>query len=253
MEKLYKKIILGASKEGLDYIANLQDKTDTCLVSRHTVDNVNDVDQVVGEVKFISYKKGMIILELENEIPEYEKSRAALGKNILCCLSLIIATGTKHKTPIKYHYETNIFNDNPEKQVVIIGNTDEAAQLAIDYAKEVKQVYLLASDFKMKFTNSNRLKVSNKKNIQWLPNSNVVKIKYINEEIGFEVQLDNQQLIKCDLVAEVSERIPDVPDHHRDMFEVDEAGYIITDKDNKTTRLPNIIAIGKCSKVYEKD
>ena len=225
----------------------------TSFIAKEFVTNVNKIDgidQIVGNVIYITYKKGMIILELQDQIAGYEKSRSATNKNILCCLNLVIATGTKPKNAPKY-YGLNIFEKTSDKQVVIIGNTDEAAQLAIDYAKDVKQVYLLSSDFKMKFNTSNRLKISNKKNIQWLPNSNVLSIKYTGNETGFEVQLDFQQIIKCDLVVELFERIPEVPDHHQDIFEVDKLGYIITDNNNKATRLPNISAIGKCSKVHE--
>jgi len=238
---IYDIIIVGASKAGMKYLEENNTK-DIGIISKNWPEDLkefNGVDYFPGIVEYASFYRGLITLELNQ------------GR-LLLCTHLVIATETQ---PMKNHILTGFYykylHDEVKKSDVIIvaGHSDKAAQLAVDIAKKCKRVYFIDPNVKTQYEPGIRLKIANKKNLQYLANSTVKNVKMVDEQ--YKVTLDNFDEIVCDDIYWLDDNMPDCFPTVKGFLEKDEQGYILVNKENQTTIIPTVYAIGGCCKVKE--
>jgi thioredoxin reductase len=244
MSQLYDVIVIGASEEGISFCEQLLAKTtglQVALVSRNfnrPVD-IAGLTKIPGEVIFSTYNRGMIGLTLHDRTQIF-------GVNV------VIAVGTKPvKSNLKntnIHY--NLLNIKASKTtpVVVAGNDNLAASYALALAKKFKYVYLCSNSVELNCDAKCIKKLENVANIVHLPNCNVLGCKNDKDGKLVEVQLDTYSSIRCSALVMSLGRIPDNPGLSKRMIEVDSNGYVITKGFNVTTIVPNIYAVGTCTK-----
>ena len=248
MSQLYDVIVIGASEEGISFCEQLLAKTiglKVALVSRNFNRHVDvaGLTKISGEVIFSTYNRGMIGLTLHDRTQVF-------GVNV------VIAVGTR---PIKsnlknsnIHY--NLLNIKASKTTpaVVVGNNNLAVSYALALAKKFKYVYLCSSSVELNCDAKYIKKLENVANIAHLSNCNIIGCKNDKDGKLVEVQLDTYSSIRCSTLVMSLGRVPDNPGLSKRMVEVDSNGYIITKEFNVTTVIPNIYAIGTCTKSCTK-
>ena len=244
MSQLYDVIVIGASEEGISFCEQLLAKTTglkVALVSRNfnrPVD-VAGLTKIFGEVIFSTYNRGMIGLTLHDRTQVF-------GVNV------VLAVGTR---PIKsnlknsnIHY--NLLNIKASKTTpaVVVGNNNLAVSYALALAKKFKYVYLCSSSVELNCDAKYIKKLENVANIAHLSNCNIIGCKNDKDGKLVEVQLDTYSSIRCSTLVMSLGRVPDSPGLSKRMVELDSNGYVITKEFNVTTVIPNIYAIGTCTK-----
>ena len=244
MSQLYDVIVIGASEEGISFCEQLLAKTTglkVALVSRNFNRQVDvaGLTKISGEVIFSTYNRGMIGLTLHDRTQVF-------GVNV------VLAVGTR---PIKsnlknsnIHY--NLLNIKASKTTpaVVVGNNNLAVSYALALAKKFKYVYLCSSSVELNCDAKYIKKLENVANIAHLSNCNIIGCKNDKDGKLVEVQLDTYSSIRCSTLVMSLGRVPDNPGLAKRMVEVDSNGYVITKEFNVTTVIPNIYAIGTCTK-----
>ena len=250
--ELYDVIILGASNEGImlaEYIKSKEPAKKVALVSKHfnfvkTNNALLDTDLIIGESVYSSFNHGVIILTLKDR-------RIVVGKN------LVLATGG---SPIKYTidkfknnknicYNPREITVNPKnKPAVIYGNGNDAANFALTMSKKFKYIYLCSKVFKLTCDPKLLKKVNEVPNIVHLPNCSIVNYKLDKEGQLCEVSLDTYDTIKCAALVLALGRLPHVNGIDLRMVELDIDKYVKINTQHQTTVVPNIYAIGECTR-----
>ena len=240
---IYNTIIVGASDAGLSYLEkNLT--ANIGFISKSYPENIKTIDGVdyfIDNVEYASFNHGLITLELTN------------GK-LLLCTHLVIATET---TPIKNHILTNFYYKYPHKEIakddiiVVVGHSNKAGQLATDIAKKCKLVYFIDKNIKTQYEPGIRLKIANKKNLQHLTNTNVSNLIQISTT--YKIELDNFDAIICNDIYWLDDKLPDSFPTVNGFLEKDQDNYILVNKDNQTTIIPTVYAVGNCCKKIEEE
>ena len=252
---IYDTIIVGASEAGLKYLEENNSKDIGFISKEYPVDykELDNVDYYLDTVEYASFYRGLITLEVSNN-------------KVLLCTHLIIATETKPAESnlvagfyYKYPHQDIKKNDN----IVVIGCSNKAAQLAVDIAKKCKRVYFIDPEVKTQYEPGIRLKIANKKNLQHLTNSIVVandlySMETVDVRDGeiiskkqWKITLDNFDEIVCDDIYWLDDKTPDCFPMVKGFLEKDEQGYILVNKENQTTIIPTVYAIGGCCRVKE--
>jgi thioredoxin reductase len=123
-----------------------------------------------------------------------------------------------------------------------------AVKYALALAKKFKYVYLCSNTLTLECDKKQLKKLEDTANIVHLPNCNVIGCKNGKDGSLIEVQLDTYSSIKCTALIMALGRIPDNSGFSNRMIEVDSEGYIVTKEFNETTIVPNVYAIGTCTK-----
>jgi thioredoxin reductase len=245
--QLYDVIVVGASEEGLALCEQLSNKTKNAkiaLVSKHfnlqtPKHNLQMVDKFEQEVVFSYYKHRLLGVYFADR-------NAIFGK------SIVIATGSK---PIKSNlkntniqYNLNNIKYNKAAPVVVFGKDNTAATYAISLSKKFKYVYLCSDSLELECDNKYLKKIENIANIVCLPNCNIIACKNDKEGNLVEVQLDTYSSIRCNALVMSLGRMPEKVCIDKRMLKTDSDGFIIVKENNETTEIPNIFAIGTCTK-----
>ena len=249
--ELYDIIILGASESGIalcEMIKTKSPETKVALVSKHfnhikQNNKLLDTKLIMGESVLSSYNHGVIILSLKDR-------SLVVGKN------LVIATGGKPiKTTkdtfknINICYKPSEITINPKnKPVVIYGDGELAVSYALELAKKFKYVYLCSSVFKLNCNSKLINKLNNTINIVHLPNCHIASCKNDKEGKLAEIALDTYETIRCSALVIAIGRLPDVSGVDTRMVELDQDSYVKINATHQTTIVPNIYAIGECTK-----
>ena len=248
---LYDVIVIGASEEGLIFCDQLLQKTKNAkiaLISKHfnfqtAKQNLSGVDKFEDEAVFSYYKHRLLGVYMQ-------KNEAIFGKVI------VIATGT---TPIKstlknlnIKYDIKDIKASKTTPAVVYGDDEYAAKYALSLAKKFKYVYLGTKSLDLPFGARLNKKIDNTANILHLPNCNIVSCK--NDKAGnlAEIQLDTYSTIKCTALVMSLGRKPASAGIDKRMIKLDSDGYIVTKEFSETTEIPNIFAIGGCTKNSSK-
>ena len=242
-DKIYDILVVGASKAGINYLSTLPYlKENIAIVSKTYPDIINlfdEIDKFKKTVKYASYYHGLITVELENN-------------ELLLTKNLVIATETKvdpNSCLAKYYYKNvNLAGSFDEAIIIVAGNSNEAAEFAIKMSKLAKKVYLLIDELKVNCKPANRLKLTNIKKIQVLPQT---KIKAVKENQAIFVDTDSFDRIACSKLFAFGPKVPDIFDT-ANLIELDDKGYILVNENNETTLVPAIKAIGGCCKKVEE-
>ena len=249
--ELFDIIVLGASGPGIalcELINYKSPETKVALVSKHfknvkQPNKLSNTELITGESAISSYNHGLVILTLK------DRSLVA-GKN------LVIATGGK---PIKATkdifknsnicYKPAEITINPKnKPAVVYGNGEVAVSYALELARKFKYVYLCSEVFKLDCNTKLLNKLNNTANVVHLPNCHIVSCKNDKEGRLAEVTLDTYETIKCSALVLALGRLPDVSGVSPRMIELDQDKYIKINSSHQTTLVPNIYALGECTK-----
>lgn len=249
--ELYDIVILGASEAGItlcELIKVKSPETKIALVSKHfnnvkPTNKLLDTELITGESMLSSYNHGLIILTLKDR-------RLVVGKNV------IIATGGK---PIKAtkdifkninvcYKPADIKNSSKHKPAVVYGNGAEAVSYSLALSKKFKYVYLCSMVFKLDCDTKLLKKLNETANIVHLPNCNIMSCKNDKDGNLSEVLLSTYDTIKCAALVLALGRLPDVSGINQKMIEIDQDGYVKINSLHQTTLVPNIYAIGECTR-----
>ena len=245
--KLYDVIIVGASEEGLNFCTQLKNKAPNAkiaFISKHfnfrtKKHNLEGVDIFEKEAVFSYYRQRLLGI--------YTADREGVfGK------AIVLATGSKptkstfKNTNIRY----NIEGIKPSKNTaaVVFGDSNLAASYAIQLAKKFKYIYLCSNSISLNCDSKYIKKIENIANIVHLPNCNITACKNDKEGNLSEIQLDTYSSIKCSTLVMCLGRSPEVSGIDKRIVKLDSEGYIVTKEFCETTEIPNIFAIGACTK-----
>ena len=247
--ELFDVVVLGASNEGIalcEYIKSKAPDKKVALVSRHfnfvkSTNKLADTVLITGDSAFSSFMKGMVILTLKN-------------RELVCGKNLVIATGA---TPVKTAtLKNNNICYNPRdlkvtsklKPAVVYGSNAAAVSYSLALAKKFKYIYLCSNDFTLNCDARLARKLNNTANIVHLPNCRITGCKNNKEGNLVEIALDTYSTINCSALVMSLGRIPDVNGIDLKMVELDKDNYIKVNSSHQTTKVPNIYAIGECTK-----
>ena len=248
---LYDVIIVGASEEGLALCDQLNTKTKNAkiaLVSKHfnfqtPKHNLANVDKFEKEVVFSYYKHRLLGVYFADK-------NAIFGKTIVLAVGSKPIKSSLKNTNIKYSLKE--VKNAKHSPAVVFGDNDTAATYAITLSKKFKYVYLCTKSLELPYSSKLVKKIENIANILHLPNCNIVGCKNDKEGNLVEAQLDTYSSIRCAELIMSLGRSPEAPGIDKRMLKVDSEGYIITKEYNETTEIPNIFAIGACTKNSSK-
>ncbi|MBP5468352.1 MAG: FAD-dependent oxidoreductase [Candidatus Riflebacteria bacterium] len=245
---LFDVVVLGASNEGIalcEYIKTKAPEKNVALVSRHfnfvkPNNKLADTVLITGDSAFSSYVKGLVVLTLKN-------------KKTVCGKNLVIATGA---TPIK---TTTLKNNNicysprdlkpaKMKPAIVYGDGTTAVKYSLQMAKKFKYVYLCSDTFKLNCESKLARRLNDTANIVHLPNCHITTCKNNKDGNLCEVTLDTYDTINCSALVMALGRMPDVNGIDTKMVELDQDRYIKINSLHQTTKVPNIYAIGECTR-----
>lgn len=247
--ELFDIVVLGASEEGIalcEYIKSKAPEKKVALVSRHfnfvkPHNKLADTELIQGDSAFSSFMKGMVILTLKN-------------RDIVCGKNLVIATGA---TPVKTStLKNNNICYNPRdlkltsklKPAVVYGNNTAAVNYSLALSKKFKYIYLCSNGFTLNCDTRLARKLNNTANIVHLTNCKITACKNNKEGNLCEVTLDTYSTVNCSALVMALGRTPDVNGIDLKMVELDQDNYIKVNSNHQTTKVPNIYAIGECTK-----
>lgn len=247
VQKIYDLLIVGAGTAGLQYLKQNYKKFANvgvvCRDDKNKIINLankyNTVDFIKQTVLYASYYHGLITLEVEDN-------------HVILCKQLVIATETKpddKHVAYKYYHKFAHSDIKEDSVIVIIGDSSkssDAAKFAIECAKKAKQVYFIDSSFKLKCGAADRCKISNIKNLQRLAGTTVAAVQELKSIK--KVCLDNFDVLACTDIYMFDFKIPETFTTVVGLYKKDMYGHILVNKDNQTTIVPTIYAIGGCSK-----
>ena len=238
--KLYNLVIIGASTEGLkvaQYITKNAPQLSTILVSTVLKANIDlNINYVQNTVKLITFKRGIYIIWLDNN-------------TTICSTSVIIATGTQ---PSKLNVEANnIFYKESQletiskkEHLVILGDSNEAAKLALNASKTWGHVFISYDTLNAKMCSKLELKA----NITLLPNT-----LFKDYEMEFNnikaIKLNTGSLLPCSALMAFTERIPD-PNITGVMLNANKNNQYTVEANYEVVGLPNAYAIGNLVPKY---
>lgn len=240
--KIYDLLIVGASIDGLKVLAAEEENEKQILgiVSRDFPENFSCAsDMIKAEILYISYNHGLFTLDVS-------------GNKILLSKQVVLATGTcpdKENRFYPFYYKFEHKKLKGSDIAVVIGNSDKAAECAINLAKTIQNVYVVGKEFKLNCDKGKRLKLTNKKNITWLPQTQLKN--YFN--VGCDllcVLTDSFDKIMCSDIYSFEYKVPEVV-NTANLLELDETGHIIVNDKNQTTRISSLYAVGECSNKEE--
>lgn len=210
----------------------------------------NQVKNLGAEIKFEE------VLKLEN-LKSYKK--IVTNQNVYETKTVIIATGCKNKNLGLENEEKFIGNGISycatcdglffqNKEVAIVGGGNTAVQDALYLTDICKKVYLILRKNNFRAEASLVSKLKEKKNIEFIYNSNITKINGSDSLESIEYIDDKKQ--KYDLkVSALFIAIGRVPQNEifKNIIEIDDDGYILSDE-NCHTNIDGIYVAGDCRK-----
>ncbi len=254
--ELFDIVILGASTDGIalaEYIKAKKSDMKVAIVSKHfnfvkNTDKLLDTKLIQEESIFSSFNHGLIILTLKS-------GKLVVGKNLVIATggSPIKSTTDKFKNNKNICYSPRDIMINPKnKPAVVYGNSSDAVNFALALSKKFKYVYLCSSTFELNCDARLIKKLNDTANIVHLPNCNITSSKNNKEGKLIEITLDTYDTINCSALILALGRKPCVSGVDPKIIEVDSDGYIKINTQHQTTRVPNIYAIGECTKHHTK-
>jgi len=210
----------------------------------------NQVKNLGAEIKFEE------VLKLEN-LKSYKK--IVTNQNVYETKTVIIATGCKNKNLGLENEEKFIGNGISycatcdglffqNKEVAIVGGGNTAVQDALYLTDICKKVYLILRKNNFRAEASLVSKLKEKKNIEFIYNSNITKINGSDSLESIEYIDDKKQ--KYDLkISALFIAIGRVPQNEtfKNIIEIDDDGYILSDE-NCHTNIDGIYVAGDCRK-----
>lgn len=254
--KLYEYIIIGGSKDGFEVLDLLTKNNISALLIDEKGKTSGELVSYKARGVLFTYRRGIIYVDTvyNGEIRTY------------CCTNLIIATGdTSDKLNAlekQYKITNNIFYGeipNLEKieknNCVILGDSTEALEAAINLSKDFKSVYLCKKSFNS--GSKKLLKVIEEiKNISIINGGEVVDFTYetawANVIKANKLIFSSYAELPCDVVIAYTDRCPDTLKFETRLIQKDENNYCIVDDNYQSKVVPNVYAIGHTIRGYKR-
>ena len=250
--EMYDVVVLGASAEGIALCEYIKAKSPTkkvALVSKHfnfvkPNNKLADTKLITGTSVYSSFNHGLVILTLKD-------NSLVVGKNLVIATGAapVKSTADRFKNNKAICYNPREITVNPKnKPAVVYGDGADAVKFALSMAKKFKYVYLCSSVFKLECDAKLLKKLNEVANIVHLPNCHIVSSKTDKDGKLCEVTLNTYDTIKCVALVLALGRTPDVNGVDPRMIELDQDKYIMINMHHQSTKVPNIYAIGECTK-----
>ncbi len=210
----------------------------------------NQAKNFGSEVEFSEVSK---VEKLENNT-----FKVFINDGEIACKSVIISTGVK-KRNLGLEKEEELLGKGisycatcdgvffREKDVAVVGGGNTALEDAVFLSEYCNKVYIIhrREEFRGEKFMIDILK--SKKNVNFLLNSNVVKLNGSNELTSIEIENKDTKIVKRLKVDGLFIAIGQVPqnDNFSDLISIDKSGYIITNEDCETN-VKGIFAAGDC-------
>lgn len=242
-------IVIGDTIAGNYIVKSLAEKKPTirmAFISREfkstTSHDFLNVEYIKEEVVFVDYWRRLFGCYLKNG-------------DRLYCTHLIIASGLKYEPLILDNKQVpcvfNDINDLPKytknQPAVVIGENNTDVKLALSVAKKYKYVYLCSKYLELKgVTPSNMKKLTEAKNIVFLPNTSIAKVNVENNELK-TVELDNYTTLTCSAIFIKTGFLPATAFVSDKVIQKDVDGYLITNSNSESLLIPKCFAVGNCA------
>lgn len=244
--KLFKFIIIGASKAGIEavkYISNKCSKmADIAFISTHfnNLDTTDlNADVIQEEVKLITFNKGLIKIVCKNG-------------DTFCGLNVIISTGEKPKAlsvmAKNIYYSKKDLSLDKIQNLVILGSSKEAIKTAVEASKTCRQIFICTNGFCTLTSLKTLEKVTDKDKIKLLENVEITSYK-IKDNYVQAITLDTFVDLPCDALITFENREPDI-NIYCNFLDTNGKYYDVNDY-FKFSKVPNVFAIGKIVKNYK--
>lgn len=249
MNKIYDLVVIGASREGLDILQELNSRTDKkfAIVDDNFANKLDScldsgIDTYERHVEYIEYKNGLIILFMDGK------------SDYIATTNLIIATGRKSIIPEKYVGQPNIYSNtrfiqkNEERQhAAVIGDDILAVKDANTLAGRYNQVYLIVDSMKEHFENKKLAE-----NVSIVHNAKLADVIYrtvpkTGERYLSDIVLDNFSKIPCRALVFKNRLKNEIPAAAPGIITENDLNCIETKETHEVLNVPSIYAIGSCS------
>jgi thioredoxin reductase len=248
MNKQFDIIIIGDSPEGykvLKQLAGASRKLKVAYVSREfktkTTRDFLNVEYIKATVLHLNYRTRLFGCFLSND-------------DVLFSTHLIIASGQAY-APYKVHGKSvpcvfNTVYDIPKsaktQPAVVIGDSTQAAKLAISVAKKYKQVYFCLPAFEPDVSKTLLAKLTATKNLLLLPNAVITKVTAPDGKLQ-GVDLSNYASLTCNAIFIQTAVTPEtsfIPDN---LVAKDKNGYCIVSECAESTLTPKCFVLGSAA------
>lgn len=211
------------SISGIDFATNMYEQ----------ITNLENVEHIVGEAVLLQYKKGIIVISLDD-------------RSVIQCKSLIFATGCK---PRELNLDTKdiyycVTCDGPffkKKPVIVVGSGNTGATYALELATYCKQVYICDITMNMMCEPALAKKIKATENITWLPNCTIKSARNKEGKLS-SVILDTLSEIKVNAIFGAIGTVPQT-NIAKGYTVINDKGFIETDKNP----IPGVFAAGDCT------
>lgn len=251
MTQAFDVIIIGATPHGLALAERLSaaglsvNLLSSNFIYKTPKYKIDAVTCTQGTAVFLSYSAGLLGVNYTTTLGNY----SIFGYNI------VLATGDK---PIKSTLRnTNILYkaiDAPDKQktasAVVYGNTDTAAEYALDLAKRFGYVYHCTKEFLLHCNPKIIKKLNETPNIVHLPSCNILSCRNDRDGKLTSIMLDTYATINTSTLIYATGRTPDMPTFTKRYIFTDSEGYAATNLNNESLLVPGIYAIGGLCKTF---
>lgn len=249
-------VIIGDSKSGhdlLDKLATKNPKLRIAFVSQTfkstTTHDYSKVKYFRSEVEFVSYRHRLFHCFLAN-------------KDVLFSTHIVIASGVNYE-PFMVNGEAlpNVFNttdDIPalakdQAALVISSGQAQDAKLALDVAKNYKQVYFCTNEMELSknITAANAKKMAKTENLTVVPNVSIQRFGLENRALK-SVELSNYVEVGCSAIYVKTASKPATEFVPRKLIPKDPKGYFVVSEKAESELVPKCYAIGNCIAKYTK-
>jgi len=199
--------------------------------------SLETVEHIIDEVILVKYLRGVFICYFADN-------------TTICSKSLIIATGSTHKTlnlntPNLYYCATC---DGPffkNKNVIVVGSGNTGATYALELASYCKHVYICDTTFNLMCEASLARQIEAKKDkITFLPNCTIESVENKDDKL-VSITLDTKETIKVSAIFGAIGTIPQTEFLSDQFVDKDEYGYIISVA-GIVSKIPGLFVAGDC-------
>ena len=258
-ENLYDLLIIGAHPDNFIIIKKLLLKNNSLkigIISTAITQDYLDkkklkVKLISKEPKFIEYFHKILCVTLNEKNPTLAK---------LCSKNIILAPEAKYKplligkklVPHVYYNINTLPKLAKNNQIVILGNSNEAAKAALTLSKKINYVYLCLPEDSLYCVDTLAKQLNFTENIAILPNSKINGYTINKSNFLSSITLDPYNKIHCTSILALNDKVTPKLNIQPNLVTYDKNNKIIVDKNGCTTVVPNIYALGDIATKYTK-
>ena len=250
LNQLFDYVIIGGSKEGLaifEFLTKINKNVLLVDEKEHPFEN-----SYLGTAVYISYYRGITRVEVKQE---------GRQNQLLCCLNVILATGTSpYKLGVPLNPKaviTNVaYNKIPDlskfnKEIcIVVGDSNEALHDTIKLSESFDRVFLCKPNFSTKAKPALN-KINEIANIIVFNGDSIVQVEGNSNQIT-KVILKSYAELPCDLIISYAGKYPETSTFTTQLIKIDSEKYCEVDENYCSTVMKNVYAIGAIVRDYKK-